>query len=294
MADNIKVGQFIKEERKKLCLSQEELAEKMFVTRSAISKWELGKSLPDYASLAKLCEFFAITSNELLAGERIKKENEKEINNMPITILKEENKKKRKMFFISFAIIILLILLFFFFYFFNTYKKVEVYSIYGENENFKINNSMAFISNDEVYINLGNIETKKEISKLTLYYLKEDNKEEIFTNSCKRKNNCNPSSFGGMISQTRGGDTEYFLYKDIPFIKDSLYVDLSYYNNKNDNYLKTNTIEIAFTKLYTNKKLFFFYDKEEEKEPIVKEKNNFEEKILELVLKDGFEINRCL
>ena len=223
MADNIKVGQFIKEERKNIGLSQEEFASKLFVTRQAVSKWEQGKSLPGYDLIQKICEIFNITTNEYFLGERTKKENKKEINNIPIKILKEEKKKQRKIFFISFAIIILLILLFFFFYFFNTYKKVEVYSIYGQDENFKINNSNAFISNDRGYINLGNIETEKEVVKLNLYCLKEDSKREIFTSSCRRKDNCSSSSFCGSIMQVRGGDAEYFTYEDITLVIENFY-----------------------------------------------------------------------
>lgn len=288
MADNIKVGQFIKEERKNIGLSQEELANKLFVTRQAVSKWEQGKSLPGYDLIQKICEIFNITTNEYFLGERIKKENKKEINNIPIKILKEEKKKQRKIFFISFAIIILLILLFFFFYFFNTYKKVEVYSIYGQDENFKINNSNAFISNDRSYINLGNIETEKEVVKLNLYYLKEDSKREIFTSSCRRKDNCSSSSFGGSIMQVRGGDTEYFTYEDIPLVIENLYVDISYYDNKDDKEEKIATIKLDFTKLYTNNNLFFFYDKEEKGEPIIFENDGFNDKLQEKVISEGF------
>ena len=288
MADNIKVGQFIKEERKNIGLSQEELANKLFVTRQAVSKWEQGKSLPGYDLIQKICEIFNITTNEYFLGERIKKENKKEINNIPIKILKEEKKKQRKIFFISFAIIILLILLFFFFYFFNTYKKVEVYSIYGQDENVKINNSNAFISNDRSYINLGNIETEKEVVKLNLYYLKEDSKREIFTSSCRRKDNCSSSSFGGSIMQVRGGDTEYFTYEDIPLVIENLYVDISYYDNKDDKEEKIATIKLDFTKLYTNNNLFFFYDKEKEGEPIIFENDGFNDKLQEKVISEGF------
>ncbi len=288
MADNIKVGQFIKEERKNIGLSQEEFASKLFVTRQAVSKWEQGKSLPGYDLIQKICEIFNITTNEYFLGERTKKENKKEINNIPIKILKEEKKKQRKIFFISFAIIILLILLFFFFYFFNTYKKVEVYSIYGQDENFKINNSNAFISNDRGYINLGNIETEKEVVKLNLYYLKEDSKREIFTSSCRRKDNCSSSSFCGSIMQVRGGDAEYFTYEDIPLVIENLYVDISYYDNKDDKEEKIATIKLDFTKLYTNNNLFFFYDKEEDREPIIFENDVFKDKLQKKVISEGF------
>lgn len=289
MIDSIKVGQFIQEERKKKKLTQDELADMLYISRAAISKWERGLSLPDYASMINLCKIFNLTSNELLAGERLKKENEKEINDLPINILKREKKKIKKIFLIFFIIIILLILLFFSLYFFNTYKKVEVYSLYGADENFKINNSNAFITNDETYINLGNIETDKEITKLTLYYLKEDNtKKEMITNSCQRSSNCSPSSFCGSLTQIRGGDAEYFTYEDILLVKENLYVDITYYDNREDKEAKNATIKLDFSKMYTNNNLFFFYEKEYEGEPIIEDKH-YQEELLEIVLKEGFE-----
>ncbi len=61
--------------RKEKNLSQEEVAEKLSVTRQTISKWETDASTPDLDKLAPLCELYGITADELLTGT--KKENEK-------------------------------------------------------------------------------------------------------------------------------------------------------------------------------------------------------------------------
>lgn len=55
--------------RKKKNLSQEEVAEKLNVTRQTISKWETGESKPDFDKIVPICELFDITSDELLTGE---------------------------------------------------------------------------------------------------------------------------------------------------------------------------------------------------------------------------------
>ncbi len=55
--------------RKAKGLSQEELAEKLGVSRQAISKWENGLSSPEMAQLPKLCEIFEVTPNELFGYE---------------------------------------------------------------------------------------------------------------------------------------------------------------------------------------------------------------------------------
>lgn len=51
--------------RRKSGLSQEQLAERIGVTRQAISKWELGTSTPELENLLALCDCFGITLDEL-------------------------------------------------------------------------------------------------------------------------------------------------------------------------------------------------------------------------------------
>ncbi len=65
-----KIGAFILENRKALGLTQEELAQKLFVTNKAVSKWEKGQSFPDIAMFEPLAAELGITVSELIAGER--------------------------------------------------------------------------------------------------------------------------------------------------------------------------------------------------------------------------------
>lgn len=69
--DQIKIGKFIAECRKKHNLTQESLAEKLGITYKAVSKWECGKSLPDASIMIELCDILEINVNELLTGEKI-------------------------------------------------------------------------------------------------------------------------------------------------------------------------------------------------------------------------------
>ena len=69
--DNIKVGKFITECRKKKNLTQAQLAEKLNITDRAISKWETGKAMPDSDIMLDLCNIFEISVNELLCGEKL-------------------------------------------------------------------------------------------------------------------------------------------------------------------------------------------------------------------------------
>ena len=63
------VGEKILQLRKKMGLSQEELAEKLNVTRQTISKWETNQSSPDFEKIVPLCDLFEITTDELLRGK---------------------------------------------------------------------------------------------------------------------------------------------------------------------------------------------------------------------------------
>lgn len=68
--DLVQTGKFIAECRKAKNLTQQQLAESMFVTEKAVSKWECGRSFPDTSNLAKLSEVLGVSVNELLSGKK--------------------------------------------------------------------------------------------------------------------------------------------------------------------------------------------------------------------------------
>ena len=73
--NQIKIGKFIAECRKKQNLTQIQLAEKLNITDRAISKWENGKAMPDSSIMLDLCGELKISVNELLSGELIEMNN---------------------------------------------------------------------------------------------------------------------------------------------------------------------------------------------------------------------------
>ena len=92
-----KVDKFIAQCRKSKNLTQFQLAERLNITDRAISKWETGKGMPDSSIMLELCDELDISVNELLSGEKIKKNNynEKlEQNLMEMIKQKEESDKK--------------------------------------------------------------------------------------------------------------------------------------------------------------------------------------------------------
>ena len=101
-----KTGQFIAELRKEQELTQQKLAEKIGVSNKTVSKWECGNGMPDISSIIPLCEVLNITVNELIAGERLTRENypQKADENMMHFMKKEEKQKKKSMIFSRFII----------------------------------------------------------------------------------------------------------------------------------------------------------------------------------------------
>ncbi|MCI1953108.1 MAG: helix-turn-helix domain-containing protein [Clostridiales bacterium] len=61
----------LQELRKRKGLTQEELAEALFVSRTAISKWESGRGYPSIDSLKGIASFFSVSIDELLSGEEL-------------------------------------------------------------------------------------------------------------------------------------------------------------------------------------------------------------------------------
>lgn len=68
--------------RKQKGLTQAELAEILFVSRTAVSKWESGRGYPSIDSLKAIAKFFGVTIDELLSGEEL------------LTIAEEDSRKK--------------------------------------------------------------------------------------------------------------------------------------------------------------------------------------------------------
>lgn len=105
MMDQIKIGKFIAECRKKKNLTQTQLAEKLYITNRAVSKWETGKSLPDASVMLELCEILEITVNDLLCGEVVVMENYKEKSEELLLEMVKEKEERDKMLLIAEVII---------------------------------------------------------------------------------------------------------------------------------------------------------------------------------------------
>ena len=66
----MEIGRKLKEVRIKSNLTQEQVAEELFVSRQTISNWENEKSYPDIISIIKLSDLYSISLDELLKGDK--------------------------------------------------------------------------------------------------------------------------------------------------------------------------------------------------------------------------------
>ena len=68
MVNKSTFGQFLRQKRNEKGMTQKELAEKLFLSESAISKWEKGKSYPDITMIPDICSVLDISEHELISG----------------------------------------------------------------------------------------------------------------------------------------------------------------------------------------------------------------------------------
>ena len=95
--DQIKIGKFIAEERKRKKYTQRELADKIGISDKTISKWERGNGFPEVSLLLPLCNELGISVNELLSGERLQEEDyKKKAEENMVNLVKETQESKKK------------------------------------------------------------------------------------------------------------------------------------------------------------------------------------------------------
>ena len=74
----VEFGEKVKHFREEKGMTQQTMAEKLYVTRQAVSRWECGARYPDLLTGKKIAKILDVSLDELLSGEELKEQIEKE------------------------------------------------------------------------------------------------------------------------------------------------------------------------------------------------------------------------
>lgn len=161
-----KIGKFILQIRQENHMSQAQFAEKLNVTSQAVSKWENGRGIPDIELLKKISNEFHLDIDEIINGERKKKEN---------------NHKFFK--YISFTLFLILLISIGILFYLKNENNLKTATISSEKSDFNITGILATNQNKTtIYISniiySGKEEQKKYYAVESILY-EEDNNNQI-------------------------------------------------------------------------------------------------------------------
>lgn len=90
-----KTGAFLKQLRKEKDLTQEQLAEKFFVSSRTVSRWETGSNMPDLSILVELADFYNVDIREIIDGERKSETMNEEMKDTLVKVAEYTNEDKK-------------------------------------------------------------------------------------------------------------------------------------------------------------------------------------------------------
>ena len=176
--DRDNIGNFIKEQRNKVNMTQQELADRLNITRENLSKWERGLAVPNTEYLEPLCKALHISITELLSGK-----SETDSNRFIISLFDKNIKQKRRFLKIIILTILLFILAFLTYYFIDNYNSIKLYTFNQHQDGIFLDNSLLLVVKNKGYFIFNDIEVEDEsnIKKITIYYLDDDEKKILYT-----------------------------------------------------------------------------------------------------------------
>ncbi len=94
--DQKRIGVFLKELRKEKQLTQEQLAEMLGVTNRSVSRWENGVNMPDFDLVIEIANYYDVSIEEILDGERKKEMTDKETEQALLKVADYESSEKQR------------------------------------------------------------------------------------------------------------------------------------------------------------------------------------------------------
>ena len=230
-----KIGKFIKKLREEKKWSQEVLAEKLLCERTKVNKIENGKRYIKIDDLILLSEIFELSMEELISGEKKNKNNKGQIDITFKEYLKAQNTKTKKLCITSILLIIIVLVCFSIFtitYFFQNYKSIRIYRLYGNSENYEINDGLLILSKDKIYLKIDSI--VPSVDEISIYSEYEDETKLVYQGD------------PNVILNDRYGYDSFVSYKDFISSKQKIFFVI---NNEK--------IDITFKEDFINKDIVY-------------------------------------
>ena len=237
--DYEKIGNFIKQLRIEHNMTQQQLADKIPVTREAVSKWERGRNKPDRTSLEIISKIFNVTTEELLLGRRNEIYNKKENKNLTLNLY-DDNNKKQKALKISMISLLVILIIFFIYYFITNFNSIKIYYVTYSDEDIVLKSGIFVTTREKFYFNFSDIEAPSEIKGLELYFINNDKKRIIYETN---------NSYINIYDYYQY--ERYFDYNDLDIVVNNLYILIKTTDNEYD-------IKLKVRKDFANNKLFNF------------------------------------
>lgn len=232
-----KIGKLIKYLREQKKMTQDELAEKLYVDRTLISKWEKGKTSLTSEHLKSLSKYFEVSTDEILSGELLTKDNKDKITNIKYEIY-DTNMKLKKTFKTLLIISFFILIIFLSFFFITFYNSVSIYYINGSSNNLSINDGIFIKMKDYIILKI-DVNCEEDIKEMNLYY--------------KDKTIISLENSNSIYIVDYIDNQEYFDFRNINDILKNMYLKVKF---ESDN---TITTKLEYTQVYSNKNIFLTY-----------------------------------
>lgn len=232
---NENIGAFLKKLRVDANYTQKDLAEKMYVSSSKITRLENSQRMPSLDDLILYAQIFRVSLDEIVAGEKRTNKNSQRLYTTFLTYLSQQNTRIKR-----FKVICLFFLCFFFLlflgmatlYFFQNYKTIQVYHFSGSSEHYEVLDGLLVLTKDKSYFQIEEI--APEVKEIEIVTKINDQEKKVYTGP--------PNS----IIEDRYGYNAFISYDDFINGNQEIYI-----------LLDQEKIELHFTNAFTNDKFVY-------------------------------------
>lgn len=174
------IGTKLKELRIKNNITQDELASNLYLSRQAVSRWETGKSIPDYQTLILICKFYNVNMDYFFDNNNVK--DKKYYFNL---VFENFNKQKiiNKFKIIIIILIVFVIIIFSLFYTLYTFNKNNIYELKYRSNELVCNSGLIITSPKKIIFKpcVLSFSDGAEINNIEIYYYEQNDKRIILS-----------------------------------------------------------------------------------------------------------------